>query len=485
MSKIYFPDYLKAKVLVLGDIMLDRYWHGGTSRISPEAPVPVVKVNNIEDRPGGAANVALNVASLGGAVSLMGLTGEDESAAILETLLTEKAVECLFQKIPQHPTITKLRVLSQHQQLIRLDFEESFNQGELHSQLIERFQNSLEGMGAIVLSDYAKGALQEVTQLISIANQKNIPVLVDPKGAEFEKYRGATLVTPNLSEFEAVVGRCNNDNQTIVERGEVLRDSMQWHALLVTRGEHGMTLLEKGCPPIHLSAQAREVFDVTGAGDTVIGTLAASIAAGGDLASATTLANTAAGIVVGKLGTATATMAELRRAFMGLSNSDRGVLSKEELMIRIADARAHGEKLVMTNGCFDILHPGHVAYLEQARELGDRLIVAVNSDDSVKRLKGKNRPINPLQHRMAVLAGLAAVDWVVPFEEDTPAQLIAKVIPDILVKGGDYTVEQIAGADTVMNSGGKVEILPFREGLSTTRIIQTITANESREEQDQ
>lgn len=470
--KIKFPQFDRANVLVVGDVMLDRYWHGPTSRISPEAPVPVVKVEHIEERPGGAANVALNVTSLGGRSDLLGLTGDDEAADALQSRLSGANVTCHFCRLADFPTITKLRVISRHQQLIRLDFEEPFlSSGQ--QQLAERFQTLLQGVGAIILSDYAKGALQSVSDLIAVANEQQIPVLVDPKGHDFSKYQGATLVTPNLSEFEAVVGVCKTEQQ-LVEKGIALLKQHQWQALLVTRGEQGMTLLRDGMPELHLPAQAKEVYDVTGAGDTVIATLAAGIASGCELPEAVALANLAAGVVVGKLGTAAITAPELRQALQQDGKHGGGVVSEEQLVQCIEDSKASGERIVMTNGCFDIIHAGHVQYLEQAKKLGDRLIVAVNTDDSVRKLKGEGRPVNPVERRMAVLAALQSVDWVVPFSEDTPARLICKLLPDVLVKGGDYKPEQIAGGQCVIENGGSVQVLDFADGCSTSAIIENI-----------
>jgi len=469
---ITLPAFESAKVLIVGDLMLDRYWHGGSSRISPEAPVQVVNVNQIEERPGGAGNVALNISSLGSSATLIGITGTDEAATSLETRLSAAKVVCDFEKIAEVPTITKLRVISRQQQLIRLDFEEHFK-GRGISGLASRMEKQIEGCGAVILSDYAKGTLDNIQQLIQIANKHNVPVLVDPKGHDFEKYQGATLITPNLHEFEAVVGHCEDERQ-LVEKGIELLNKHQWQALLITRGEHGMTLLRPNQPELHLPALAREVFDVTGAGDTVIGTLASALAAGSKIEDAVALANTAAGIVVVKLGTATVSAHELRRKLRTMGVAGSGKMSEQQLSIVIEEAKAHGEKIVMTNGCFDILHAGHVAYLQQAKALGDRLIVAVNSDDSVRQLKGEGRPVNPCDRRMSVLAALGSVDWVVEFGEETPQQLISEMMPDILVKGGDYKVEEIAGAKEVLANGGSVEILQFVDGVSTTKIIESI-----------
>ncbi|MCB1668073.1 MAG: bifunctional D-glycero-beta-D-manno-heptose-7-phosphate kinase/D-glycero-beta-D-manno-heptose 1-phosphate adenylyltransferase HldE [Pseudomonadales bacterium] len=461
-----------AQVLVVGDLMLDRYWHGGTTRISPEAPVPVVNVSQTEDRVGGAGNVALNIAALGAGASVLGVVGCDEAAESLRSRLEAAGIFCDFQESKSKPTITKLRIISRHQQLLRLDFEESFNPEDA-AELPEKIQNQLPGLGAVILSDYAKGTLCEPQKLIQISRQAGVPVLVDPKGTDFQKYRGATLMTPNLGEFEAVVGPCSTE-QELVDRGIQLLQDLDMEALLVTRSEHGMTLIRGNMPALHLPARAREVFDVTGAGDTVISVLATALAAGSDLPEAVSMANIAAGIVVGKLGTATVSMPELRRAIQQEQGSERGVVNEEQLMVDIADARAHGEKIVFTNGCFDILHAGHVGYLEQARKQGDRLVLAINSDASVKRLKGEGRPINPVERRMAVLAGLEAVDWVVSFDDDTPERLLELIKPDVLVKGGDYSREQVVGWEIVESYGGEVKALDFLDNCSTTAIVEQI-----------
>ncbi|WP_295515370.1 bifunctional D-glycero-beta-D-manno-heptose-7-phosphate kinase/D-glycero-beta-D-manno-heptose 1-phosphate adenylyltransferase HldE [uncultured Pseudomonas sp.] len=470
--KLTMPRFDLAPVLVVGDVMLDRYWHGTTSRISPEAPVPVVRVDQHEDRPGGAANVALNIAALGAPAYLVGVTGQDEAADALTDSLRAAHVQVRFQRIADQPTIVKLRIMSRHQQLIRVDFEEPFDTDA--QALASDTAAMLAGVKVLVLSDYGKGALKNHQALIQLAKARNIPVLADPKGKDFSIYRGASLITPNLSEFEAIVGVCA-DEAELVAKGNELMARLDLGALLVTRGEHGMTLLRPGQAALHLPARAREVFDVTGAGDTVISTLAAALAAGEELPQAVALANLAAGIVVGKLGTAAISAPELRRAVQRSEGSERGVLTLEQLQLAIEDARAHGEKIVFTNGCFDILHAGHVTYLEQARAQGDRLIVAVNDDASVTRLKGPGRPINSVDRRMAVLAGLGAVDWVIPFSENTPERLLEQVRPDVLVKGGDYkSVEEVVGAQIVQGYGGEVRILGLVENSSTTAIVERI-----------
>jgi len=466
------PNFDQARVLVVGDVMLDRYWTGPTSRISPEAPVPVVKVNDIEDRAGGAGNVALNIASLTANASLLGLVGTDNNARVLEETLAHKHIKTQFTAIDTHPTITKLRVLSRNQQLIRLDFEDPFDEVD-NTQMLENFKQQVNDCDVVVLSDYGKGALINIEDFIQVGRDAGKPVLIDPKGIEFERYRGATLITPNLSEFEGVVGHCK-DEADLVEKGFALLESAGLESLLVTRSEKGMTLFQKGEQPVHLAATAREVYDVTGAGDTVISVLAAAVAAGASLPEATALANTAAALVVAKLGTATVSLAELRREAKADEIAHGGIMNEQQLFNTVKNAQSAGETIVMTNGCFDILHPGHVSYLKNAKKLGDRLIVAVNTDSSVKRLKGEGRPINPTDHRMDVIAGLESVDWVVPFEEDTPQRLIAHILPNILVKGGDYKIEDIAGGAEVIASGGEVQVLNFEDGCSTTNIINSI-----------
>lgn len=469
---INLPNFHQSNVLVVGDVMLDQYWYGSTNRISREAPVPIVKIDNIEERPGGAANVAMNIASLGAHSHLIGLTGVDDAASTLGKKLNEVNITYDFVAVDTHPTITKLRVLSHHKQIIRLDFEQSFENIDT-APILEYIKIALSTSGVLVLSDYAKGALKRVREIIMLARAINVPVLVDPKGADFARYRGATLLTPNLSELEEVVGPCQSE-AILINRGMSIISTYELLALLITRSEQGMTLLQPGKKPLHLPTDAKEVYDVTGAGDTVISVLAAALSAGNSLEESCFLANAAAGVAVGKLGTSTVSLGELEEVILSHTNTGFGIISEEELKKAVALACQRGEKVVMTNGIFDILHAGHVSYLTNARKLGDRLIVAVNSDASTKRLKGENRPITPLVQRMTVLAALEAVDWVVSFSEDTPQRLIANVLPNLLVKGGDYQLHEIAGSQEVLANGGDVQILNFENNYSTTNIINTI-----------
>ncbi|OQY56020.1 MAG: bifunctional heptose 7-phosphate kinase/heptose 1-phosphate adenyltransferase [Candidatus Parabeggiatoa sp. nov. 2] len=463
------PAFQSAHVLIVGDVMLDRYWHGVTSRISPEAPVPVVHINQQQERPGGAGNVAFNIRALGSDVTLISVTGTDEAAESVKALLTAKGIHCAFIRLADVHTVTKLRVLSLHQQLIRLDFEDCFT--KLDTQLVQtQMQIHLKNADVVILSDYGKGTLADTPTIIHCARAVNKPVLVDPKSNDFSRYQGATAITPNMAEFEAVVGPCATQTQ-LVDKGQNLREHLGLEALLITRSQDGMTLLRQGHPALHLPAHAREVYDVTGAGDTVIGVLAAGLAAGQDWVSATALANLAAGLTVAKLGAATVSVAELEHVFWPHKQHGKGVHDATTLQAAVKAAQLGGETVVMTNGCFDILHAGHVQYLTQARQLGDRLIVAVNDDDSVRRLKGNSRPINNLEKRMAVLNALSSVDWVVPFSEDTPEDLICQILPDVLVKGSDYQVHQIVGSECVLAHGGRVLTLDYLEGCSTTDIV--------------
>lgn len=462
------PDFSQARIIVVGDVMLDRYWSGSASRISPEAPVPVVQVQQIEERVGGAGNVALNIAKLGGQVTLIAVVGHDAEADTIERLLTSAGVQCDFVRAETMRTLCKLRVLAQHQQLIRLDFEQVplvFDEPMLTDKLLSHLRQHQ----VLVLSDYGKGTLAKVSSYINRAKQQGLTVLIDPKGTDYSHYAHADVITPNKQELQAVVGACHTE-QDLLDKGRALLQQCAIKNLLCTRGEAGMTLIQANAAQ-SLPAQAKDVFDVTGAGDTVIAVMALAVAINTPLYEAMYLANLAGGIVVGKVGTSTVSMLELTRAMHGDRDSYCGIVSQTELMQLVASAKAHGERVIMTNGCFDLLHAGHVSYLQQAKTLGDRLIVAVNSDASVKQLKGDSRPINGLQERMTVLSALACVDWVVAFEEETPEQLYCQILPDVIVKGGDYRPEQVAGGDCVIKAGGEVKILSFVEGQSTTTMI--------------
>jgi D-beta-D-heptose 7-phosphate kinase / D-beta-D-heptose 1-phosphate adenosyltransferase len=472
--KIDISSFRSIRVLVVGDLMLDRYWSGPTSRISPEAPVPVVQVTKVDERPGGAGNVALNLAALGAQVDLLSYCGQDETGDRLINMLSDAGIACHVHRLESIRTTLKLRVLSVHQQLLRLDFEEVMPQLTLE-QLKLDFERRAQSADIIIFSDYGKGCLQNMAMWIDLARQANKPIFVDPKRSDVNVYQGATVLTPNRREFEEMVGLCA-DEPTLVKKARVVLEQYAIEALLITRGEQGMTLVQRDQPEVHLPALAQQVYDVTGAGDTVVACLALAYhAMQKEWVSAATLANIAAGLVVGKLGAATIDPAELILAASTQSTLlQTGRLSEAALQTVVKAVKAQGKKIVMTSGCFDILHAGHVSYLTAAKALGDYLIVAVNEDVSIKRLKGEKRPIHTLDQRIKVLAGLSAVDWLVSFNDVTPERLIEWIQPDVWVKGSDYQLSELPEAKVVQRYGGEVKLLDLVQGCSTTAILAAL-----------
>jgi D-beta-D-heptose 7-phosphate kinase/D-beta-D-heptose 1-phosphate adenosyltransferase len=460
----------KGNVLVFGDVILDRYISGTVDRVSPEAPVPVLKPTKEDIRLGGAANVAVNLSSLGSKATLIGVTGRDDSSNQIKDLLKKNKIKNALTK-SLNPSISKLRFLAGQQQLIRIDSEEEFTEADWKSSLSNyRKHIRFEKNKVLVISDYGKGTLKNIPLIIKEAKKLNKIILVDPKGNNFSKYKSANIITPNFDEFVRVVGKIKGEAD-VTSKGKELINSLKLRALLITRGSEGMTLLEKKTGKIvrmDFPTEAKDVFDVSGAGDTVIASIAAALAGGFSLSESIRLANIAAGIVVGKSGTATVNKTEIT-PFL---NKAEAYMSMEEAESFAQSLRQKGKKIIFTNGCFDILHAGHVEYLEAAKDLGDKLIVGVNSDQSVKELKGKNRPLNMLEHRAKLLASLRCVDAVVVFGDKTPIKLISAVKPDILVKGGDYKINEIVGHEEVVKSGGKVMTIPLVKGISTTKIIQ-------------
>lgn len=467
-----------ASVLVVGDVMLDRYFTGDSQRISPEAPVPVVRINNITDKAGGAANVARNIAHLDGKVALLGIIGQDAEGDSLQQLLAAEHIESQLYRQQALPTIAKMRVVSRQQQVVRLDVEQTFRPEDAQA-LAEQFQKIYQHYDIILFSDYNKGSLADIQPMIRQAKAAGKTVLIDPKQADLSVYAGADIITPNLGEFRLAGGETHSE-QAMLDSARKLMQQAGIGAILLTRSEQGMSLITP-TEHHHFPAQVLEVSDVTGAGDTVIATLAVMLGAGMTVASATELANLAAGIVVSKSGAATVAPEELAARLNKYLFSQGEIYQTpfDKVLQHIQFARQNGETIVFTNGCFDILHAGHVRYLAQAKALGDRLVVGLNSDASVSRLKGADRPVNTLTDRATVLSSLASVDWVLPFgddltEQDTPLQLIQQVQPDILVKGGDYTEDTIIGADVVKAHGGEVKVLSFVEGRSTSNVIKKI-----------
>lgn len=466
----------RARVLVVGDVMLDRYWQGATQRISPEAPVPVLRVEQVHDTPGGAANVARNVAALGAQVKLLSVVGDDEQGRTLKALMAQVRVETDLRVDLSGSTTLKLRAVARQQQLLRIDFESQGVSAEVLLDLQRAFELHLSDCDVVVFSDYAKGCLSGVSAWIDLAQQAGKLVVVDPKGTDFSRYVGADVVTPNCAELAAVIGPWRDESE-LTHKAQALRVSLGWRALLLTRSEEGISWFDaQGVR--HERTQAREVFDVSGAGDTVVAVLASLMATGLSGWACAQWANVAASVVVGKFGAATASLDELlgagRARFPSSMLASGGVLTPPEFIQWVRHAQVQGKRVVMTNGVFDLLHPGHIAYLEQARALGDCLVVALNNDASVGRLKGAQRPVNTLDDRMALLAALRCVDAVTSFAEDTPADLIEQVLPDCLVKGGDYSPEQIAGAQVVTRHGGRVLVLDFLAGYSTSQVVNKI-----------
>ena len=466
------------RIAVIGDVMLDRYFHGEVKRISPEAPVPVTRVTKIKSVLGGAANVAANLAHLDCQVFMGGVTGDDENRVLLENLMDEAGINHTgLVKSEKRKTITKLRVVGGQQQMLRLDFEEV---GDLYPEENVSLKTWLEGLldeglDGIIVSDYAKGVCSDefCQWVIKTAHAYDIPVLIEPKGADWTKYAGCDFITPNLKEMCEAAG-CQKDNEdaAVVEMALAAKDKFNIKNVVVTRSERGMSLVNNE-EVLHAPATAIEVFDVSGAGDTVAATLLAAVAGKLPLADAIFMANRAAGIVVARVGTYPVHRDELLKDLLTEERKQgKGYrpLSWEEIASLSATWKAAGETVVFTNGCFDILHVGHVTYLEKAKNLGKHLIVGLNSDDSVKRLKGETRPLVSELARARVLAALECVDAVVLFGEDTPTDLIEKVRPDILVKGGDYKPEQVAGREYA----GEVQIIDFEDGYSTTGVVEKI-----------
>ncbi|HEY5382382.1 MAG TPA: bifunctional D-glycero-beta-D-manno-heptose-7-phosphate kinase/D-glycero-beta-D-manno-heptose 1-phosphate adenylyltransferase HldE [Acidobacteriaceae bacterium] len=473
----------QVKVLVVGDLMLDRYILGEVDRISPEAPVPVLRHAHRYERPGGAANVAMNLAGLGCQAFLAGFWGEDAEKRELAALLDAADIDTAGVVTSTLPTISKTRIVGRRQQLLRLDIEslEAHSTQDLES-LQARVLALVSKVHAIILSDYAKGALTNelCASVIAAARRANVPIFADPKTPDFSKYTGATMVCPNLHELSAATGIAIHELDALLAAGELQRQEHDLQYLTATMSERGIRVLS-ATGSFHSPARAREVFDVSGAGDTVIATIAAAMAAGLKVETAVDLANLAAGIVVGKVGTVPIAHHELITALTPSTklNADEKLLDRESLAARIADWRAAGETIVFTNGCFDLLHVGHVTLLEECRRFGSKLVLGLNSDASVCRLKGPTRPVVGERERARVMAALAAVDAVVLFDEDTPLELIRVLKPDVLVKGGDYTVDTVVGHEEVLAGGGRVEIVATVEGFSTTNLVQKLSAQQN------
>ena len=473
-------SFQHARILVLGDVMLDRFIYGTVERISPEAPIPVMSIERTADMLGGAANVARNVATLGGKATLIGVIGQDSCADNLrDQLALIPTIQACLIVDASRPTTLKTRHVADRQQILRADIESRAPlTGAIAAAVLEQYTAALADVDAVVISDYGKGVLSEAlaAAAINAARNRGRPVLVDPKGKSFLKYRGATVLTPNRSELQVAAGHeCSSDAQVVAAAKTILAQEI-CAALVVTRGKEGMSIVEQDGSAAHIRTVAKEVYDVSGAGDTAAATLALGLSKGADIKQAARLANIAAGIVVGKYGTATVTAGEivaiLDRSAEG--SAARKHFTLETVLHRVARWRELGLSIAFTNGCFDLLHPGHVSLLAQAKQSADQLVVGLNSDLSVRRLKGADRPVQGEVARATVLASLKSVDAVVIFEEDTPLALIGALEPDVLVKGADYTIESVVGADLIQQRGGKVILAEMVPAQSTTNTIRRL-----------
>ncbi len=462
------------KVAVFGDLMLDHYVWGDAVRVSPEAPVPVVQTEREERRLGGAGNVASNLHALGAEVSVFGSVGADAPGDELRALLEDLCRASYVEQLADRPTVQKIRVLARSQQMLRVDREDCSPLPVAHTDLLLRSLCQVE-WDVLVLSDYGKGTLTpEVLQTcLAEAKRRGVPAIVDPKHADLSRYQGATVVTPNRSETEASLGRSTSSLDDLAKGADGLRESSGVDSLLVTLGADGMLLLRAGEEPLHLPTAARQVYDVTGAGDTVVATLAFALAGGLHLPDAMSLANSAAGLAVARIGSVSVSREELRFCLQGADTTSK-IAQADSLAACLTTFRRDGSRVVFTNGCFDILHAGHVRYLQEARSFGDVLVIGVNDDDSIQRLKGKDRPFNNLADRLAVLAALECVDLVVAFSEDTPETLIQLVCPDVLVKGADWKVKGVVGSSFVEAQGGEVRLIDLLPGRSTSGLADRI-----------
>ncbi len=465
-------DLSGRRIVCLGDVMLDRFLYGDASRLSPEAPVPVVRLGRTQSMAGGAGNVARNIAALGGLPALIGLVGEDDEAEELEGLLG--GAGRLLRHSGRRTTV-KLRVIAGRQQIVRVDDEVLTEASPMEAASVAALLAELLGdAGALILSDYGKGVLTPavIAQAIVAARARGIPVVADPKGRDFTRYAGAACITPNARELAEAAGMPAASDAECEAAARAVLAQAQVEAVLATRSEKGMMLVRRDAPAVKLPTMAREVFDVSGAGDTVIAALALGVAAGLDLEAAMRAANAAAGVVVGKLGTATCSAAELDHALREAEGATGEVLSWPAAQRLVQSWREQGLVVGFANGVFDVLHAGHTRMLRAARGHCDRLIVALNADASVQRLKGPTRPMNPLGDRAAVIAALAAVDGVIAFEEDTPLEAILALRPDRLFKGADYRIDQVVGAQEVASWGGRTELLDLLPGRSTTGLLE-------------
>jgi D-beta-D-heptose 7-phosphate kinase / D-beta-D-heptose 1-phosphate adenosyltransferase len=465
-------------VCVIGDVMLDRYWYGKATRISPEAPVPVLNVNDVVDRPGGAANVAINLNSLGLKVTLFSVVGDDLLGKELTDILVGMGISCHLFKDKNKQTTLKLRMIESNQQLLRADFEAK---SECLSKFnaLEVFEKQIKSFDSCIFSDYDKGAIDDMSSFVTLCRQHKIPTLADIKVADGARYKNVTIIKPNLKELTSLL---NAEGMQTIDQKSVcyLMCKYNWQHVIATLGKDGIAHYSRDAAETLYQAKTKHVYDVTGAGDTVAAVIAAFVSAKVPLSTAIDYANYAAGIVISKSGTASVSLTQIKQQ-MKEKIISFGVVSVSELVDQVSFLQSMNETIVFTNGCFDLLHPGHVRYLRDAKKLGDRLVVAINDDASVTELKGEGRPVNSCAVRMEMMAAIKEVDWVILFSELTPLNVIKKIKPDVLVKGGDYDPSTIVGADILKSYGGEVHCLNFYDGHSTSKTINKISSQKETE----
>jgi D-beta-D-heptose 7-phosphate kinase / D-beta-D-heptose 1-phosphate adenosyltransferase len=480
--KNFFDNKKRPKVLVIGDLILDEYLWGGVTRISPEAPVPILETKSENLSLGGAANVANNLAALGCEVYLVGALGQDEKGDRLLELIQERGVhtEGIFRFV-HRPTTSKMRIIAHNQQILRIDKEDNRPiTEETEKKIIDFTNQTLPKMDGVICSDYQKGVLTEkvIKNLMHRAQNAQKSVIVDPKSSDFSLYKGATVLTPNEKEFERSVPIKINSKEDLERAAEYLLTLTRAEALLVTRGKDGMALYKNKDQPVAIPTVAKEVYDVTGAGDTVVSVFGMAVFVGFNFQEAAWLSNMAASIVVGKVGTAVVTLNEINEFLQEeMFRTSHTVLELEELKKLVSLAKSTGKSVVFTNGCFDLIHGGHIEFLQKAKALGDILVVGLNSDQSVRGIKGDGRPIKSQTERANILSALRYVDYITIFDESTPANLISEIRPDILVKGDDYTIDEVVGREIVEGYGARVELIPIVKGLSTTSTVEQILEN--------
>jgi D-beta-D-heptose 7-phosphate kinase/D-beta-D-heptose 1-phosphate adenosyltransferase len=488
MDASWIDKWRGLRILVLGDVMLDRFVYGQVERVSPEAPIPVLRFHSEKAMLGGAGNVARNIVALGGRAVLVGALGADaEGDLVAGPLSAADRIDGRFVRFADHPTTVKTRYVSGGQQIMRLDLERPLR---LDAQAVEalcaRFAEAVDSAAAVVLSDYAKGVLapEVIRRVVDLARARGVPVIVDPKSRDVRRYAGATVLTPNAAEAALISGLDCGEDAGAEAAAKIVRDLAEVEAVVLTRGARGMTIwdpAEASGAAAHIATLASEVFDVSGAGDTVAAALSLALAGGASVTMAARIANVAAGVAVGKRGTAAVHARELAKALGGAGESDDPkIVSNETAAAVVADWKAHRLKVGFTNGCFDLLHPGHIGLLRRSRAACDRLVVALNADASVRRLKGENRPLQNQRARSVVIAAIDSVDLVTLFDEDTPMRLIELLKPDYLIKGADYSAATVVGADFVTAYGGKVVLIPLEVGHSTTSIISRANAGTDR-----